>query len=76
MDGIIRMGTLSRGYVPDVVFDIGAADGSWTRQALQIWPDSHYVCFEPLTERRATLAALLPWLLINPIRCISAFWGR
>jgi FkbM family methyltransferase len=53
------MGALSRGYVPDVVFDIGAADGSWTRQALQIWTDSRYICFEPLTERRAALAALV-----------------
>jgi hypothetical protein len=59
MDGIIRMGTLTRDYVPDVVFDIGVADGSWTCQALQIWPDSHYVCFEPPTERRAILAALV-----------------
>jgi FkbM family methyltransferase len=53
------MGTLSRGYVPDVVFDIGAADGSWSREALQIWPDSRCICFEPLIERRAALAALV-----------------
>lgn len=56
---VTLMGLRDRGYVPDVVFDIGAADGSWTRQALQIWPDSRYVCFEPLTERRAALAALV-----------------
>jgi FkbM family methyltransferase len=52
-------GLRDRGYVPDVVFDIGAADGSWTRQALQIWPKSRYVCFEPLAERRAALDALV-----------------
>jgi hypothetical protein len=67
-------GLRDRGYVPDVVFDIGAADGSWTRQALQIWPDSHYVCFEPLTERRAALAALVA---DQPDHVVfQPFWGR
>lgn len=51
-------GLRGRGYMPDVVFDIGAADGSWTRQALNIWPNARYFCFEPLLERRATLEAL------------------
>lgn len=52
-------GLRDRGYLPEVVFDIGAADGSWTRQALNIWPDAKYVCFEPLAERRAALDALV-----------------
>ena len=51
-------GLKQRGYVPKVVYDIGAAEGSWTRQAMQYWPDSTYVCFEPLIERRKDLDAL------------------
>jgi hypothetical protein len=45
-------GLKQRGYVPRVVYDVGAADGSWTRQAMTYWPDSTYVCFEPLAERK------------------------
>ena len=51
-------GLKQRGYVPKVVYDIGAAEGSWTRHAMQYWPDSTYVCFEPLIERRKDLDAL------------------
>ncbi len=51
-------GLQARGYTPDVVYDIGAADGSWTRQAMRYWPDAHYVCFEPLEERKEELRNL------------------
>ena len=51
-------GLKQRGYTPKVVYDIGAADGGWTRQALQYWPESTYVCFEPLSERKKDLDAL------------------
>jgi len=51
-------GLKQRGYIPKVVYDIGAADGSWTRQALVYWPDAIYVCFEPLAERKKDLDAL------------------
>lgn len=60
--GIGMAATLSglkqRGYVPNVVYDVGAADGSWTRHAMTYWPDSTYVCFEPLAERKKDLDAL------------------
>jgi FkbM family methyltransferase len=51
-------GLKQRGYSPKVVYDIGAAEGSWTRQALEYWPDATYVCFEPLAERKKDLDAL------------------
>lgn len=51
-------GLASRGFRPDVIYDIGASDGSWTRFARTIWPKSRYVCFEPLEERRAPLEKL------------------
>jgi FkbM family methyltransferase len=53
LDGLKR-----RGYAPETVFDIGAADGRWTQQALQVWPDSRFYCFEPLAERQAALDQL------------------
>jgi FkbM family methyltransferase len=60
--GIGMVATLSglkqRGYSPKVVYDIGAGDGRWTRQALEFWPESTYVCFEPLAERKKDLDAL------------------
>ena len=55
---IALKGLKDRGYAPNMVFDIGASDGSWTRQALKVWPQSNFVCFEPLVERRPFLEAL------------------
>lgn len=51
-------GLKQRGYFPKVVYDIGAAEGNWTRNALEYWPDATYVCFEPLSERKKDLDAL------------------
>lgn len=51
-------GLRDRGYLPAVVFDIGAADGSWARAAMGIWPQARFVCFEPLEERRPALDRL------------------
>lgn len=51
-------GLVQRGYAPAVIFDIGAADGQWSRTALQTWPHSKVVCFEPLPQRMAALDAL------------------
>ena len=51
-------GLKERGYFPKVVYDIGAADGTWTREALGYWPDATYVCFEPLEERKKDLELL------------------
>lgn len=51
-------GLKNRGYSPRVVYDIGAADGGWTRLALKYWPEANYVCFEPLFERKEALSAL------------------
>jgi len=51
-------GLKQRGYEPMVIYDIGAADGSWTRQAMDYWPNATYVCFEPLAERKEDLELL------------------
>jgi FkbM family methyltransferase len=40
------------------IVDIGAASGSWTVMAKDIWPECSYVLFEPLEERKAELEKL------------------
>lgn len=47
-----------RGYRPNVIYDVGAADGAWTRLAAAVWPDARFVCFEPLEERDEALKQL------------------
>jgi FkbM family methyltransferase len=44
-------GLKQRGYSPNVIFDIGAADGAWARLAMSFFPNARMVCFEPLSER-------------------------
>jgi FkbM family methyltransferase len=39
------------GYVPDVIFDIGAHHGNWTIECLKIFPESTYHLFEPIDYR-------------------------
>ena len=51
-------GLAQRGYNPDVIFDVGAAEGAWTRLAATVWPRSKFVCFEPLKEREEPLNRL------------------
>jgi FkbM family methyltransferase len=39
------------GLMPDVIFDIGAAQGEWSRRASKIWPNARIVGFEPNESR-------------------------
>jgi len=48
---VALIGLRNRGYSPNVIYDIGAADGSWARLALNIFPNANVICFEPLAER-------------------------
>ena len=36
----------SKGYNPDLIFDIGAHKGTWTAETIKIFPDSQYYLFE------------------------------
>src|SRR5438132_2555991 len=38
----------SKGYFPDNILDIGACLGTWTEDALKIYPDAHYFLFEAI----------------------------
>ena len=46
------------GFVPCTICDVGAADGRWTRECLEVFPESQYFCVEPLDEHQPYLARL------------------
>ena len=48
-------GLRDRGYSPRVIFDVGAAIGTWTRTAHALWPEAKYYAFEALEERKPDL---------------------
>lgn len=43
------------GINPDLVFDIGAAEGTWTRDVITIFPAARYVLIDPLPQNSAAL---------------------
>ncbi|MBX3380686.1 MAG: FkbM family methyltransferase [Phycisphaeraceae bacterium] len=48
----------SLGFVPKVIFDIGAARGEWSRLVHTIFPDARLVGFEPNQREKPALDAL------------------
>ncbi len=48
----------SRGFLPQLVFDIGASNGSWTRECRRYFADARYVLADPLESNRAALEEL------------------
>jgi FkbM family methyltransferase len=48
----------SRGFVPSMVFDIGASDGQWTRECRTVFAQSRYVLVDPLERNREPLMAM------------------
>jgi len=50
--------TRAQGFAPSTIIDVGASNGQWTRECLQIFPDARYLLVDPLEENRSTLGAL------------------
>lgn len=48
----------TRGFAPALVFDIGAANGQWTRDCRRIFDEARYVLVDPLESNRAALLEL------------------
>jgi len=46
------------GFPVRTIVDVGAAAGSWSLMAEQIWPECTFVLFEPLEERKEHLQSL------------------
>lgn len=38
------------GVYPEVIYDVGASVLHWTNEAVNIWPQSEYYCFEAMSE--------------------------
>jgi FkbM family methyltransferase len=58
LDMWVRLEHLARlGLNPEVIFDIGAAEGAWAQRASQIWPNARIVGFEPNESRVPDLEA-------------------
>jgi FkbM family methyltransferase len=45
----------NKGYVPDIIFDIGAHKGTWTQSCLQIYPRRSYLLFEAIDYQELKL---------------------
>lgn len=43
---------------PNIILDIGAAQGTWTQKSLSRWPDAAYELIEPLSEQEKILSQL------------------
>lgn len=55
---ICLQGLKKRGYHPETILDIGAAEGSWTLSAIRSFPTARYFLIEALEERRPELEEL------------------
>ncbi len=49
----------SVGFVPSVVIDVGASDGRWTKECLQVFAQARYALFDPLPENVEALSDLV-----------------
>jgi FkbM family methyltransferase len=56
MDALRR--ARSYGVIPQQIVDIGASDGIWTRECLQVFPESRYLLIDPLPVHAPALTAL------------------
>jgi FkbM family methyltransferase len=54
--GLARLS--SRGFHPEVIFDVGAYQGDFAKLAHDIWPQAELVCFEALTHKVRELERL------------------
>lgn len=46
------------GFLPRVVYDVGASDGSWSQELKELFVDSEFFLFEPLPDYSSTLQSL------------------
>jgi FkbM family methyltransferase len=54
--GLTRLKAM--GLSPNLIIDIGAADGTWTEKSLVVWPAANYRLVEPLAEKTESLDKL------------------
>ncbi len=49
---------IKKNWTPEVVIDVGAAFGTWTKECYKIFPKAQYLLIEPLTEYNRSLDKL------------------
>ena len=58
LDMWVRLQHLAKlGVHPDIIYDIGAAQGAWAQRASTSWPDARIIGFEPNESRVPELEA-------------------
>ncbi|REJ56090.1 MAG: FkbM family methyltransferase [Microcystis wesenbergii TW10] len=57
MDAFQRLKNL--GYQPQVIFDIGASDGSWSKDIHEVLPSAEFHLFEPLIDHAPAYRAII-----------------
>jgi FkbM family methyltransferase len=62
------------GYRPDLVVDVGAYVGEWTKQVLPIFPNAHFVMFEPQEDKQAALGELAR--SHDNVECVQTLLGK
>jgi FkbM family methyltransferase len=49
----------SLGYNPKIIYDVGASDGSWSKDIYEVLPDASFYLFEPLVDRVPAYKAIM-----------------
>jgi FkbM family methyltransferase len=57
-DKIIKL--RDKGYIPDIIFDIGAHHGNWTKDCMKIYPKRKYILIEPINYIELNQLANIP----------------
>jgi hypothetical protein len=65
MDSLRRV--RAQGVVPRQIVDVGASDGTWTRECLEVYPDARYLLIDPLA---ANVRALEELTRCHPNVCV------
>lgn len=74
-DMFSRLNNLRRaGFMPKRAVDVGAFEGSWTRECRRVWPNLPSIMVEPLLSKRALLEKLADQ--VPGSRVISCATGR
>ena len=48
------------GYQPQVIFDIGTSDRSWSKDSHEVFPPAEFHLFEPLIDYDPAYRAIIP----------------
>lgn len=47
------------GFSPNLIVDVGAAKGHWTKSVMDIYPDANFLMIDPLSENELALKKVI-----------------